>query len=363
MRIAVLGAAVAAFVGGTLAVTPLTTVSAPLPAGETCDGAGGAGCEKLAAVLMPEAPKPLPQRPEAPSFSEAGNVIAPQPAPEPGVPSAASEVPAGGAGGLVGGGGSAPVVGGAGMPVGGRGGVPDAELGGIPDPNALAPTLPGPAGLGGVAAAPNSAAVGLSVIQGVVGIGGSLVGIGTGLVGTVEAAVIAVVFLKNAGLLPSNLGVSLPSVPGVSLPSLTGFGVPGTGTTSLTTAAAAVPAVAAIPGAAAVLPAVGLPAVGLPAAPAPPAVGLPAAPAPPAVGLPAAAALPAAALPAAGLPAAPALPALPSLPQVGLPAAAALPALPAVGLLPAAPALPGLPDIPHPRFCTPSIGPIGACTP
>ena len=351
MRIAVLGAAVAAFVGGTLAVTPLTTVSAPLPAGETCDGAGGAGCEKLAAVLMPEAPKPLPQRPEVPSFSEAGNAIAPQPAPEPGVPSAASEVPAGGAGGLVGGGGSAPVAGGAGMPVGGLGGVPDAELGGIPDPNALAPMLPGLAGLGGAAAVPNSAAVGLSVIQGVVGVGGSLVGIGTGLVGTVEAAVIAVVFLKNAGLLPSNLGVSLPSVPGVSLPSLTGFGVPGTGTTSLTTAAAAVPAVAAIPGAAAVLPAVGLPAVGLPAAPALPAVGLPAA-----------AALPAAALPAAGLPAAPALPALPSLPQVGLPAAAALPALPAVGL-PAAPALPGLPDIPHPRFCTPSIGPIGACTP
>ena len=324
MRIAVLGAAAAAFVGGTLAVTPLTTVSAPLPAGATCHGAGGSGCEKLAAVLMPEAPKPIAQHAEAPPFSEAANVIAPPPAPEPGVPSAAGEVPTGGAGGLVGGGGGggAPVVGGASMPAGGLGGIPDVGLGGIPDPYALAPVLPGLAGLGGLAAVPNSAAVAISVAQGVVGVGGSLVGIGTGVVGTVESAAIAVVFLKNAGLLPSNIGL-----PSVSLPSVGSLGVPGIGTPSQTAAAAALPAVATIPGAAAALPAVGLPAVGLPAAPALPT------------------------LPAAGLPAAPPLPALP-----------ALPALPPAGL-PAPPPLPGPPALPHPRFCTPSIGPIGACTP
>ncbi|MCV7092816.1 hypothetical protein [Mycobacterium interjectum] len=43
--------------GGTLAVTPLTSVSTPLPATGPCTN-GGAGCQKVASVLMPETPKP-----------------------------------------------------------------------------------------------------------------------------------------------------------------------------------------------------------------------------------------------------------------------------------------------------------------
>ena len=61
MRIAVAGAAAAAVLGGLLAVTPLTTVSTPMPGAATCaNGGAGAGCEKLASVLMPESPKPAP---------------------------------------------------------------------------------------------------------------------------------------------------------------------------------------------------------------------------------------------------------------------------------------------------------------
>ncbi len=297
MRIAVLGTVAAAFVGGTLAVTPLTTVSAPLPVGGMCDATGGAGCEKLAAVLMPEAPKPVAQHAESPAFSEAGNMIAPQPAPEPGAPSAASEVPAAAAPAMIGGGSAGPAIGGSGTPVGGLGGVPDGGLGGIPDPYALAPMLPGLAGavpglagVGGLTAIPVSAA---SVLPLLLGSASSVFGLG-------ESAVFALIYLKDVGLLPNNIGLPSFSIPGVNT----------IGTSGLTTAAAALPAVASIPGAAAVLPAAGLPSVGVPAIPA--------------------------------------LPALPALPAVGLPAA---------------PALAGLPALPHPQFCTPSIGPIGACTP
>ncbi|MGF2950734.1 hypothetical protein ACOJVP_00015, partial [Mycobacterium sp. THU-M116] len=143
---------------------------------------------------------------------------------------------------------------------------------------------------GGLTAIPVSAA---SVLPLLLGSASSVFGLG-------ESAVFALIYLKDVGLLPNNIGLPSFSIPGVNT----------IGTSGLTTAAAALPAVASIPGAAAVLPAAGLPSVGVPAIPA--------------------------------------LPALPALPAVGLPAA---------------PALAGLPALPHPQFCTPSIGPIGACTP
>ncbi|WP_264072300.1 short-chain fatty acyl-CoA regulator family protein, partial [Mycobacterium palustre] len=116
-------------------------------------------------------------------------------------------------------------------------GVPDLGTLGLPDPNVLLP------GVAGAFAAQQGANVALSVVQGVVGVGGTVVGLGASAVGTVTSAAIALAWLKDAGLLPSNIGL-----PGVSFP---GFGVP--------TLAAAT---AAVPGAAAAIPA------GLPAAPA-----------------------------------------------------------------------------------------------
>ncbi|QZA16824.1 hypothetical protein K3U93_19645 [Mycobacterium malmoense] len=303
MRIAVLGAAASALMGGTLAVTPLTSVSTPLPAAGGC-GTGGAVCEKVASVLMPETPKSSGAAadavaPHAAPFSEASNVIAPGVPAEPGVPSAAAAVPGVGGPGVGVGGGVPAVAGGVGLP--------DIAGMGVPDVAGLVPGLANPAallpGLAGLAGVPSGAAVALSVVQGVVGVGGTVVGVGSGLVGTVTSAAIALTYLHNLGVLPN---LSLPSLPGISLPT----------------------AAAAIPGAAAAIPAV---------AAAVPQVGLPAAPA---------------------LPALPALPAAPALP--GLPAAPALPALPA---LPAPPPLPGPPAIPHPQLCTPGFGPIGICTP
>ncbi|MCV7381985.1 hypothetical protein H7K38_25560 [Mycobacterium alsense] len=338
MRIAVLGAAASAFVGGTLAVTPLTSVSTPIPATGTCGK--GVVCEKVASVIMPEAPAPSGEGVPAAQaggpvtpFSEAANVIAPPGPPAPGGgPAAAGAVP--GFGGSPGAGiGGAP---GAGVPGAGVG-IP-ADLGGLPDPALVLPAL---AGLPAAAAIPNDAAVALSVVQGVVGVGGSVVGIGTGVVATLSTAAIALVYLKSAGLLPANFTLGVPAIPGIGFP--------------FQNAAAAIPgAAAAIPGAAAAIPAVtaaashvALPP--LPAAPALPALPpLPAGPPP----LPALPPLPAGppALPA--LPAAPALPALPPLP-------AGPPALPA---LPAPPPLPGPPPIGLPRLCTPGFGPIGICS-
>ena len=54
MRIAVLGAAAAALLGGTLAITPLITVGTPVRAPRACGNGVAAACERLASVLMPE---------------------------------------------------------------------------------------------------------------------------------------------------------------------------------------------------------------------------------------------------------------------------------------------------------------------
>ena len=308
MRITIIGAASAAVLGGALAVTPVSSVSTPMPAGGC-----GAGCERLASVLMPEAGPPSDQavsaNPAPKPFSAAANVIAPGSSPDPSEPSVDTSTA----------GGTEPRIS-TGTGVSSSSGlqaVPGAGLPALSDVDPLN-TLGGVGGLNTLAAAPSSlqsVQTAYSILQGTVGVAGSVVGIGTGIVGTASTAAIAIAYLHNAGLLPSS--ISLPSLPNVSIPAL--------------------PAAAAA-----------LPAVSLPSAAALPAASLPSVPSLPAAGLPS---LPS--LPAVGLPALPALPAgLPALPAVGPPA------LPAIPLGP-----PPLPSIPHPRFCTPSLGPIGVCTP
>ena len=54
-RIAVLGAAAAAVLGGTLAIMPLSKVDAPMRASGPCGDGAGVECERVASVLMPEA--------------------------------------------------------------------------------------------------------------------------------------------------------------------------------------------------------------------------------------------------------------------------------------------------------------------
>ena len=59
MRTALIGAAASAMLGGTLAITPLTTVNTPLPVAATAAGTcAGGKCERVASVLMPDSPKP-----------------------------------------------------------------------------------------------------------------------------------------------------------------------------------------------------------------------------------------------------------------------------------------------------------------
>jgi hypothetical protein len=102
MRVAVLGAAGAALVGATLVITPLDTPGAPVRAPAACGNGAGGSCERLAAVLAPQAgaqaapaalaappaPAPLAVAPPPPNPA-AASVIAPGLAPGPGAPSAA----------------------------------------------------------------------------------------------------------------------------------------------------------------------------------------------------------------------------------------------------------------------------------
>lgn len=112
MRVAVLGAAGAALLGATLAITPLDTVGAPVRAPGACGNGAGGSCERLASVLAPQAGPagqaaavpalaapvsiaPAPALAAGPSDAlpaphpVAAQVIAPGLAPRPGVPSAA----------------------------------------------------------------------------------------------------------------------------------------------------------------------------------------------------------------------------------------------------------------------------------
>src|SRR5438270_5180841 len=108
MRIAVLGAAASALLGGTLAVTPLTSVSTPLQTATTC-GKSGVVCDKVASVLMPETPAPSGASAPSAQFGAepAGNVVTPPGPAEPGgaAAPASGEVPALSSPGLGGGGG------------------------------------------------------------------------------------------------------------------------------------------------------------------------------------------------------------------------------------------------------------------
>jgi hypothetical protein len=112
MRVAVLGAAGAALLGATLAITPLDTVGAPVRAPGACGNGAGGSCERLASILAPQAGPagqaaavpalaapvsiaPAPALAAGPSDAlpaphpVAAQVIAPGLAPRPGVPSAA----------------------------------------------------------------------------------------------------------------------------------------------------------------------------------------------------------------------------------------------------------------------------------
>jgi hypothetical protein len=64
MRIAVLGAAAAALLGGALAITPLDTVDTPARGSAACTGAS---CERLASVLVPQAGPPAAPKLAAPA--------------------------------------------------------------------------------------------------------------------------------------------------------------------------------------------------------------------------------------------------------------------------------------------------------
>lgn len=56
MRLAIVGTAAAAAIGGTLAVAPLTLSTPERVAGGTCSA--GQQCDRLAAVLMPDTATP-----------------------------------------------------------------------------------------------------------------------------------------------------------------------------------------------------------------------------------------------------------------------------------------------------------------
>lgn len=311
MRIAVLGAATAALVGATLAITPLSTVGTPAPTRPACNnGVVGPHCDRLANFLMPEtqahseAVQPLtPAAPPnvvavpatatppggaanvlpAPHAAAAAQVVAPRVATPPAVPTAA--VPGVGAPGV------------AGQPVGTVPEVPgQAAAPGVPGlPNAGLPSdlndllNQGYSLVNGVVAtnaAVNSIGPIVGSVAGVAGVTGSVASAGLGLLTTL-AILNRGSDVTGAGKLVSML------VPTVGLPTLTGV----------------------------------LPTVGPTGLPALPAAGLPALP--------------------AGLPSSPG--GLPSL-AGGIGAVGA--ALPAIdGALHSLPPLPALPSIPLPSVC------------
>ena len=319
MRIAVLGAATAALVGATLAITPLSTVGTPTTTRPACNnGVVGPHCDRLANFLLPEtqahseavpaapvaAPKvvalPATATPPggaanvlpAPHAATAAQVVAPRVALPPAVPSAA--VPGVGAPGVPG------------QPIGTVPGAP-AVPGVAADPAAAPGGVPGIPGLtdggfpsdlndllnpayslvNGVVAA-NAIGPVIGSVAGVAGVAGSVASAGLGLLTTL-AVLNRGSDLTGAGKLVSML------VPTVGLPALTSV-LPTVGPTGL-------PA----------LPAVGLPQLpaGLPSVPG----GLPS--------LPGGIGAVGAALPAIGgaLHSLPPLPALPSvsLPQIQMP--------------------------------------------
>jgi hypothetical protein len=208
MRTAILGAAASALLGGTLAVTPLTSVSSmPPPGAPGCAN----GCDQAGAVLMPETAKP--QAPSAAPAAQVGgpsdraapaaNLIAPGASTQSTGSSGAHVVP-----GVASSGGSA--AGGAGAP----------GLAGQPD-------VPGMDQVAGIGASATSITQGAAAVQSVwgtaVGVPTSLVGLAGGAAGVLSSVSVSLYYLEFAGLLPKSLnlpsGLGLSSIPGITLPS------------------------------------------------------------------------------------------------------------------------------------------------
>ena len=334
MRIAVLGAAASALLGGTLAITPLTSVSSPLPPLGAC-GNGGS-CGKVSSVLMPETPPPGPGSAQVGGPAKpAGNVKTPGTSQQPGTgTSAARAVPGASSTGT--GAGGAPA---AGVP---PGGVPD-----VPGVNDM--LLPNAGAVAGLTSIPADAQAVQSVWGTIVAVPTSLVGLAGGTVGVLTSASLALYYLEASGILPANLGnrfkpsnLGFPTsltglAPNNLSQSLTNLGLPSSlAGLSFPDALANVPgAAAAIPGARAALPAAAARIPGLAAA-------LPHSP------------LQALRAATPGLPAGPRLPGPAALPHPRLPGPAAV--------LPH-PHLPGPMAILRPHCIGPHLGPIGACIP
>ena len=191
MRIAVLGAAASALLGGTLAITPLTSVSSPLPPLGAC-GNGGS-CGKVSSVLMPETPPPGPGSAQVGGPAKpAGNVKTPGTSQQPGTgTSAARAVPGASSTGT--GAGGAPA---AGVP---PGGVPD-----VPGVNDM--LLPNAGAVAGLTSIPADAQAVQSVWGTIVAVPTSLVGLAGGTVGVLTSASLALYYLEASGILPANLG-------------------------------------------------------------------------------------------------------------------------------------------------------------
>lgn len=233
MRLAIVGTAAAAAIGGTLAVAPLTLSTPERVAGGTCSA--GQQCDRLAAVLMPDTATPSgPAAAEhavpAP-FEPVADTIAPGLVPRPGVPAAAA----------------VPRVGPPAVP--GLPNIPGAAGPALPPPPALpnlaAPSVPGVGipGIGipgiGIPGVPdpitgvNTAA---AVVNGVLGVGGTAAGVVTASAVAVTYLVLAVNALESSGILPTARGTAstvasllLPgaqsaaaALPAVGLPALPG---------------------------------------------------------------------------------------------------------------------------------------------
>src|ERR1700758_3582829 len=199
MRTAVLGAAASALLGGTLAITPVTSVSSmPPPGGPACAN----GCDQAGAVLMPESAKP-----QTPSAAPAANVGGASDRPaaanliSPGASatgwSSAHVVP-----GVASSGGSAT----GGSAAGGAPGAGAPGLAGQPD-------VPGMDQVAGAAASAGSITQEAQAVQSVwgtaVGVPTSLVGLAGGAAGVLSSVSVSLFYLQVAGLLPKNIG--LPS--------------------------------------------------------------------------------------------------------------------------------------------------------
>ncbi|WP_245917596.1 hypothetical protein, partial [Mycobacterium kansasii] len=239
MRVGVVGVAAAAMVGGTLAVAPLT-MSGPMrtPNQGTCTA--GQQCDRLASVLMPgTSAQPGKPAQAAPAPAQLPTdaltpVLAPRAAPEaaravpgvasgPGLPGVTDLGPAA----LP----AAPPLPDAALPAGP--GLPDIGTPYIGTPYLGVPGL-GLPGVPNLANGPAAVGTATSVVNGVLGIGGTIAGVTTSSALAVTYVVLAYNALQSSGILPqlnstaNTIGSMLfPSgLPSVGLPTLSLPGLP-----------------------------------------------------------------------------------------------------------------------------------------